>query len=48
MPTLILARTVKGKGFPFAEGRSKYHNAAMSEEEYQQALASIKRMREEV
>ncbi len=47
-PTVILARTVKGKGLPFAEGLAKYHNASMSEGEYEQALAAIKRMRMEV
>jgi len=48
MPTMIIAHTVKGKGFPFAEGKAKYHNAAMSEEDYQQALEIIKQMRKEV
>ncbi len=47
-PTAILARTVKGKGLPFAEGLAKYHNASMSADEYEQALAAIKRMRMEV
>jgi transketolase len=48
MPTMIVAHTVKGKGFPFAEGNAKYHNAAMNEEEYQQALEIIEQMRKEV
>ncbi len=47
-PTVILARTVKGKGFCFAEGLAKYHNAAMNQDEYQQALAAIEQMRTEV
>lgn len=47
-PTLLLARTVKGKGFAFAEGKAKFHNAALSEDEYQQALATIAAMRKEV
>ena len=47
-PTLIYANTVKGKGFPFAEGKAKFHNAAMTEEEYQQALQIIAKAREEV
>ena len=47
-PTVILARTVKGKGFSFAENKAKYHNAAMNEEEYKEALATIAKMREEV
>ena len=46
-PTAIIANTVKGKGFPFAEGKATYHNAAMTEEEYRQALALVEKMREE-
>jgi len=44
-PTVILARTVKGKGFPFAEGKAQYHNASLSEEEYKEALACINNMK---
>ena len=47
-PTAIIANTVKGKGFPFAEGKAAYHNAAMTEEEYKEALSIVARMREEV
>ena len=46
-PTAIIARTVKGKGFDFAEGKAAYHNAAMNEEEYQKALEIVKKMKEE-
>jgi transketolase len=45
-PTMIIARTVKGKGFSFAEGVVKFHNGAMTEEEHRQALEAIKKMRE--
>lgn len=47
-PTAIIANTVKGKGFPFAEGKAAYHNAAMTEEEYKEALSIVAKMREEV
>lgn len=47
-PTAILAHTVKGKCFPFAEGKAKYHNASMTEEEYQVAWECIANMRREV
>ncbi len=47
-PTAILAHTVKGKGFSFAEGKAKYHNAAMSEEEYAIAWKCIEDMKKEV
>ena len=46
-PTAIIAHTVKGKGFPFAEGKAAYHNAAMTEDEYRQAVAIVEKMREE-
>jgi len=37
-PSLIIADTVKGKGIPFIEGQSGFHNAALSVEQYQQAI----------
>ena len=46
-PTVILARTIKGKGFTFAEGKAAYHNAAMSCEEYNQAKELVEKMLEE-
>ena len=46
-PTAIIAKTVKGKGFPFAEGKAAYHNAAMNEAEYAQALEAVRKMKEE-
>jgi len=46
-PTAIIANTVKGKGFPFAEGKAAYHNAAMNEEEYRIAQAMVEKMKEE-
>lgn len=46
-PTVILAKTVKGKGFTFAEGKAAYHNAAMNCEEYEQAKELVCKMLEE-
>jgi len=40
-PTVIIAKTVKGKGISFAEGVAAYHNGTLTEEAYQQALAEI-------
>ncbi len=45
-PTMIIARTVKGKGFPFAEHQVKFHNGAISEQEQAQAMEAIRIMRE--
>jgi transketolase len=47
-PIVILAKTVKGKGFSFAEGKAAYHNAAMNDEEYAQAREMVKKMLEDV
>ena len=46
-PTAIIANTIKGKGFTFAEGKAAYHNAAMNEEEYKLAQALVEKMKEE-
>jgi transketolase len=46
-PTVIIAETTKGKGFPFAENSAAFHNGALTEEQYQQArIALERRMRE--
>ena len=46
-PTAIIANTIKGKGFAFAEGKAAYHNASMSEEEYKLAYEMVEQMRKE-
>jgi transketolase len=40
-PAVIVADTVKGKGVPFAEGTADFHNAAMTREQYDEALAGL-------
>ena len=47
-PTVILAHTVKGKGFSFAEGKAKYHNASMTQAEYGEAWNCIEAMKKEI
>ncbi len=37
-PTMIIAHTVKGKGLPFAENSTNYHNAKLTPEEYREAM----------
>ncbi|MGI6285128.1 transketolase [Neomoorella humiferrea] len=39
-PVVIIARTVKGKGIPFAENNAAYHNASMTAAEYAIACAA--------
>ena len=40
-PTAIVAHTIKGKGVSFAEDQVAYHNKALTQEEYDQALAEL-------
>ncbi|WP_010260261.1 transketolase [Treponema primitia] len=40
-PTLIILKTIKGKGFSFAEGNPAYHNGILTEETYKQALKEL-------
>lgn len=40
-PTLIIARTVKGKGVPFFEHKASYHGVPPSDDELQQALEHL-------
>jgi transketolase len=37
-PTVIIARTVKGKGVPFMEGQFQFHNAPISQQEWAEAM----------
>jgi transketolase len=37
-PTVIVARTVKGKGVPFMEGQFQFHNAPISQEQWDEAM----------
>jgi transketolase len=41
-PTMIVARTVKGKGVSFFEGKAEYHGIAPTHEEYEKALKELK------
>ena len=40
-PTLIVADTIKGKGVSFAENTAAFHNAPLSQQQYDQALLEI-------
>jgi transketolase len=40
-PTMLVAETVKGKGISFAENTSAFHNAALTQEQYDKALLEI-------
>jgi transketolase len=40
-PTVIVADTIKGKGVSFAENLAAFHNAALTQEQYDKALLEI-------
>ena len=40
-PSIILARTVKGKGVSFMEGQSKWHGNPVSAADYEKAMAEL-------
>ena len=41
VPSIILAKTVKGKGISFMEGRNTWHGKAINDEEYARAKAEL-------
>ena len=44
LPHVLIAHTVSGKGVSFMEGKIKWHYWPMSDEEYKQALAEIRKV----
>jgi transketolase len=40
-PTVILARTVKGKGVSFMEGRSAWHGKPIGDDDYAKAMKEL-------
>lgn len=41
-PTVVIARTIKGKGVPFMEHQPKWHYGALDSAMYERALASVR------
>jgi transketolase len=41
-PKLVLAQTIKGKGFSFAENNNDWHHKIMSKKQYDEALLELK------
>jgi transketolase len=41
-PTVILAKTVKGKGVDYMENDNSWHQKTPSEEQYRQAIEALK------
>jgi len=40
-PSILIANTIKGKGFSFSEGNNNWHHAALSKSLYEQALEEL-------
>ena len=40
-PSIIIAKTVKGKGISFMENKAEWHGKAPSEEEYKKAMEEL-------
>ena len=40
-PTIVIARTIKGKGISFMENKSMWHGRAPTKEQYEQAMAEL-------
>ncbi|MCG8500439.1 MAG: transketolase, partial [Firmicutes bacterium] len=41
IPSIIIAKTVKGKGVSFMEGKNIWHGKPIGDEEYNQAMAEL-------
>jgi transketolase len=44
-PAVIIAETVKGKGFSFAENNAAFHNGILTEDLYRQAFSDLQALR---
>jgi len=40
-PSLIVARTIKGKGVSFLEGQAQFHNSALTENQFREAVGEL-------
>ena len=47
-PTMIIAKSVKGKGVSFMENQAAWHGNAPNQEQYEQAIADLDKILQEV
>ena len=40
-PAVIIAKTIKGKGVPFMEDQFQFHNASLTQEQWQEAMQGL-------
>ena len=45
-PVAIIAKTVKGKGVSFMEGKASWHGSAPNEEQYKTAMDDLAKIEE--
>jgi len=43
VPTVIIGETTKGKGVSFMENQPKWHSGKLSDEQYEEAIAQLKK-----
>ena len=41
MPTVVIARTTKGKGVSYMENEKKWHHGVPSDEQYERAMKEL-------
>ncbi len=46
MPTVIIAKTIKGKGVSFMENQASWHGSAPNDEQYETAMADLEKVGE--
>ena len=42
MPKILIANTIKGKGFKFSENNNSWHHAILTNKQYEEALKELK------
>jgi transketolase len=47
-PSMLIASTIKGKGFSFAENKAAFHNGSLTEEQYKTALNDLETIKKEI
>lgn len=47
-PSIIIAKTIKGKGVPFMENKAEWHGKAPNKEEYDKAMEALKLEEEKI
>ena len=40
-PHVVIARTIKGRGVSFMEGKAEWHNGVLTEEQYKNAIQEV-------